>query len=351
MLNKKWLVGVILISVFVSGFLVSFIGLSVYNSISKKSLQDTNNLSANFARATAAPINNNNPQKGVYNVLLLGYGGGNHEGTLLTDSIIVIHVDTNIHKATLISVPRDLWVPGNTKINAVGVTGFQNTMPFVTNITGLPVNYYVSVDFGGFTKIINDIGGITVQVPVSFDDPFYPIIGQENNVCGLTDPQIFELKNKYQGFELERQFACRYEHLHYDGGTTANLDGTLALKFVRSRHGDSDFGRSLRQFAVLTAIGNKLITLKSLNKIDETVNTLFGMVRTDLDLGTIKSLGQVFLPAQASTDPNLYKINQIQLTTDNVLNQGFASDGEFILTPKSGNFNFSGIKNYINSNL
>ena len=330
---------VILIGIFFIGLGSSYFGLTL---LGKKGPLPTSKPS--FTSVTPAPINNHNPQQGVYNVLFLGYGGGNHEGTLLTDSVIVIHVDTNTHKATMISIPRDLWVPGNQKVNAAGITGFQNSAPVVQAVTGLPMNYYVSVDFAGFTKLVDDLGGITVNVPKTFDDPFYPIIGQENNVCGFTEAQINEFKAKYSGFELERQFTCRYEHLHYDAGS-ANLDGTAALKFVRSRHGDSDFGRSLRQFSVLQGIGNKLISLRSLNKLDATINNLYEIVRSDLDLGTIKSLIQVF------GDPNLYKINQIQLTTDNVLNEGFANDGEYILTPKAGNFNFQGVKDYINSQL
>ncbi len=329
---------IFLVGIFVVGILISYFGLSKY-------LPGSKNTTNAFLSATPKAINNNNPQKGIYNVLLLGYGGGNHDGTYLTDSIIIVHVDTNTHKANLISIPRDLWVTGNQKMNAVGVSGFQNVAPVITSVTGLPINYYVSINFSDFTKLINNLNGITVTVPKTFDDPFYPIDGEENNVCGFTEDQIFQFKNQYSGFELEKQFTCRYEHLHYDGGTSANLDGEAALKFVRSRHGDSDFGRSERQIAVLQGIANKLISLKSLNKLDQTVSTLFNMVKTDLDLGTIKSLSQVF------GDSNLYKVNQIQLTSDNVLQNGTSSGGAFILTPKAGDLNFSEVKSYINSNL
>lgn len=341
-INKKWFVPTILLSAFVSGFLISLIGFTIINFINKKSPLSSPNT---FAKVTPAPINQNNPQAGIYNALLLGYGGGNHEGTLLTDSIIVVHVDTNTKKADLISIPRDLWVNGGQKINAVGVTGFQNSMPVITNVTGLPMNYYVSTNFDQFTKLVDNLGGITVTMPNTLDDAFYPIIGQENNTCGLDDPAIFELKNKYTGFDLEKQFTCRYEHLQYKQGQVVNLDGATALKIVRSRHGDSDFARSLRQFAVLQGIGQKLISLKSLNKLDQTISTLFQMVKTDMDLGTIKSLMQVF------GDPGLYKINQIQLTSDNVLQNSTSSGGAFILTPKAGDLNFSGVKDYINSQI
>lgn len=344
---KRPIIALILFCAFLFGIFLAFIGTSISASLVKNKSLTINKPTGtpiSFTKATPAPVNNHNPQKGVYNVLLLGYGGEGHDGALLTDSMIVIHVDTNSHKAALISVPRDLWVPGNHKVNASGVDGFGNVGPVIQNITGLPINYYVSVDFGDFIKLIDNLGGITVNVPVAFDDPFYPITGQENNTCSFTNDQINEFKAKYQGFQLESQFTCRYEHLHFDKGQT-HLDGATALKFVRSRHGDSDFGRSLRQFAVLVGIENKLISLRSMNKIDETINTLFQMVKTDLDLGTIKSLTEVF------GDPNLYKIGQIQLTTDNILNQGFASDGEYILTPKSGDFNFQSVRDYISSNL
>lgn len=341
--KKRWFVGIILVSSFLTGFVLSLVGMTIFNAGNKSSITT----SKAYLKATPAPLNKNNPEKGVYNVLLLGYGGGAHEGTYLTDSIIVIHVNTNNNKATMISIPRDLWVPGNKKVNSVAAfQGFQNVGPMITNVTGLPMNYYVSVDFSNFVSLIDNLGGITVNVPQTFDDPYYPIVGQEDNTCGMNDAQIFELKNKFgqSGFELERQFTCRYEHLHFNAGQV-KIDGTTALKFVRSRHGDSDFGRSRRQFAVLEGVGQKLIALRSINKFDQTVSTLFGMVHTDLSLGTIKSLIQVF------GDPNLYKVNNIQLTTENVLMEGFASDGEYVLMPKAGDLNFTEVKTFINSNL
>jgi len=335
--KKILLAEILTLSIFLFGV---FLGIIV----SKKPTTNKPVSTVSFGNVTPAPINNNTKEEGIYNVALFGYGGVGHEGSLLTDSIIIIHVNTNTKVANMISIPRDLWVPGNEKINAAGITGFQNTMPVLTNITGLPINYYVSVNFGGFTKLIDNLGGITVNVPKTFDDPFYPILGQENNTCGFSEVQIFEFKNKFQGFELEKQFACRYEHLHFNAGVT-NLDGETALKFVRSRHGDSDFGRSLRQFAVLQGIGQKLITLRSMNKVNETVSTLFQLVKTDLDLGTIKSLLEVL------GEPNAYKVNEIQLSTDNVLTSTTSSDKQSILIPKSGNFNFSEIKSYIKSKL
>ena len=337
---KKVLLGLLFLGIFVFGFLATYLTLTFSKIFIKKAPSSPTPIP--YSQASPEPLTN---PKGVFNLLFLGYGGVGHDGSLLTDSMIIVHVDTNTGKAALISVPRDLWIPGNRKINSEGSTnGFQNVGPLIQSVTGQHIDYFVSVDFGGFTKIIDDLGGVTIQVPQTFDDPYYPITGQENNTCGFTPDQVNALKAKYSGTVLEEQFPCRFEHLHFDKGP-ATLDGTTALKFVRSRHGDSDFGRSLRQFAVLIGIENKLISDKSVGKLDDTINTLSNIVRTDLNAGTIKSLLTVF------GDPSKYTITQIQLTTTNVLIETKSSDGQDILVPKAGNFNFSGIKSYISSQL
>ncbi len=335
---SKILIGVLMVGNFALGFLITYLSLKASKVSVKTPTSDS------FAKASPKPINEANPEKGVYNILILGYGGGGHDGSALTDSIIVAHVNTNSKNVSFVSVPRDLWIPGGRKVNAeASINGFQNVGSMITSITGLPINYYVSVDFSGFVKIIDDLGGIIVQVPATFDDAFYPIKGEENNVCGKTEDEIFQLKNKYSGFDLEKQFTCRYEHLHFDQGP-ANLDGATALKFARSRHGDSDFGRSARQIAILSGIGNKLISFQMANKFNSIIDTLSQIVRTNLDAGTIKSLISVL------GDTKTYNTKAIQLTTDNVLNQSKSDNGQFILIPKAGNFDFSEIKDYIKTN-
>lgn len=337
------LIGFLLLGILALGFVIAYLSLT-YTKIYVK--PNTSPPPAPvFEKSTPAPVNQTNPEKGVYNILFLGYGGEGHDGALLTDSIIVIHIDTNKKKTAYISVPRDLWVSGNHKINGIGATsGFQNVGSTIQEVTGLPINYYVAVDFGGFVKIIDNLGGVTANNPVTFDDPFYPITGQENNTCGMTADQINQLKAKYSGYNLETQFTCRYEHLHFEKGPV-NLNGTTALKFVRSRHGDSDFGRSLRQFAVLGGIESKLISIQSAGKIGPTIDALSNIVRTDLTPGVIKSLIEIF------GDPKNYSKTQIQLTTDNMLNSGTSADGQFILIPKAGIFNFSAIKKFISDSI
>ena len=339
---KKPVISLLLSGVFILGFLATYLALTFSKVFVKKSAAITSPTPNSYSEATPASITN---PKGVFNLVFLGYGGAGHSGSYLTDSVIIVHVNTNSGSAALISVPRDLWIPGNRKLNAEAVNvGFQGVGSSIQNITGQYINYFVSVDFGGFTKIIDSLGGITVDVPKAFDDSFYPIAGEENNTCGISEEQINAFKAQFTGFNLEKQFTCRYERLHFDKGP-ANLKGTTAIKFVRSRHGDSDFGRSQRQFAVLMGIENKLISVKSLGKLDEIINILLGIVKTDLTAGTIKTLLELF------GDPGKYQIKQIQLTTENVLSEGKSSDGQYILIPKAGNLNFSEVKSYINANL
>ena len=338
------LITILLIGIFCLGFYISYLGLKLSKVFDNNNPKEPPVYQA-YNEATPQPINSVNPEKGIYNILFLGHGGTGHSGGGLTDSIIVAHIDTNTKKSTLITIPRDLWVPGNHKINYSAVqSGMNNMGGIIQNVTGLPINYYVAIDFGNFVKMIDSLGGIEVDVPTTFTDNFYPISGKENDTCGFTETEIFELKNKYSGYSLETQFKCRYETISYQKGI-AKLDGTSGLKFVRSRHGDSDFGRSLRQTAVLEGVKNKLLSFESLGKLEGIIDSVSKIVKTDLSIGTIKTL------VQTVTEKDKYEVNKIQLTTDNVLVASKSNDGQFILIPKSGNLNFSEIKSYIEKNL
>lgn len=345
MTRQNIILGVVLIVVFIIGFTSTYFTLKISNIFVKTPTPTPQATTSTQTPINFAPAPEITKEKGVYNTVLLGYGGAGHDGSLLTDSIIVVHINTNNKTAALISIPRDLWVTGNHKINAeASINGFQNEGGVIKNVTGLPTDYFVSVDFGGFVKLIDNLGGISVNVPKTFDDPLYPITGLENETCGKSADEIAQLKTKYSDYQLEIQFTCRYEHLHFDKGST-NLDGATALKFVRSRHGDSDFGRSERQFAVLKGILAKLISLHSFDKTNSTIDTLSKIVRTNLNVAGIRSLLEVI------GNTRDYKITDIHLNLDNVLNESKSAQGAYILVPKAGVFDFSQIKGFINANI
>lgn len=291
---------------------------------------------------------NTNPAKAPSdrtNVLLLGYGGAGHEGSMLMDSIILVSVSTKTKKAALISIPRDLWFIDH-KINegyvkgGSSTTGWNEIKNVITSVTGLPINDYVAVDFGGFVKEIDTLGGVDVNVPSTYDDFFYPIAGEENNTCGKSAAEIDAFKAKYSGFDLEKQFECRYEHIRFDKGLV-HMDGTLALKYTRSRHGDNDFGRSDRQFAVLNAVKDKAISLDVVPKGGTLLSNLVAMVNTNLDVAGVKALYNLL------GNPKDYQIVSIHLTDGNVLVDSTGPAGAFILIPKEGGGKWNAIQNYI----
>lgn len=338
--SDKRLLALFFVVIFILGFGLTYLVLKLTDS--SKNLISKEKPNA-YINATPEPIDDSD--KGIFNIVFFGYGGANHDGGGLTDSIIIAHIDTNTKKYSLVSIPRDMWVSGGRKINSeASVNGYQGASAAIGGITGLPINNYIAVDFSNYLKIIDNLGGVEVEVPASFTDSFYPIPGLENETCGLTENEINTLKAQYSGFELEKHFVCRYETISYQKGR-ASLDGTAALKFVRSRHGDSDFGRSARQFAVLTAIKNKLLNLQSLSKLDSTIGLLFDSVKTDLTLGKIKTLIEVF------GDGSVYTSSEIHLTTENVLTEGKSGAGAYVLYPKAGTNNYSEIKNFISNSI
>jgi anionic cell wall polymer biosynthesis LytR-Cps2A-Psr (LCP) family protein len=325
----------IALGVFLIGFGASYLTLTIAGT--SKSKEQTPTPFTEEPQASFEPID----IKESYNVVLLGSGGEGHSGGTLTDSIIVVSVDPKNKKASLVSIPRDLWVPGNHKINAeVHINGVGGLKGALQGITGLEVENHVSIDFNSLIALIDELGGVEVDIPRTFDDYFYPIKGKENETCGLSPEEIASAHQKYSGFELEKQFTCRWEHVHFDKGISA-VSGEEALKLARSRHGDSDFGRSSRQFAILKGILGKLVSSGSFEKIDETYKTLTKLIDADIDLKTVRDLARLF------GNPSDYKINEVHLSTQNVLNEGKSSDGQYILVPKAGNFNFTAVKSFI----
>jgi len=305
------------------------------------------------------------------NILLLGMGGEGHSGGMLSDSITLVNIKPEVKKVNVISIPRDLWVPIPTdwdktslnKINAAYAIGIDSSVKYpnkkpeyrgslgggnlskqvVGNVTGIKSKYFIAVNFAKFTEIIDLLGGIEVNVEKPFDDYFYPVKGLENETCGISPEKIAEFHQKYSGFDLEKQFTCRYEHLHFEKGKI-NMDGTTALKFVRSRHSEQnggDFARSERQHEVLNAIKEKILSKNILSSGNKVLEKLFASVTTDIDIKILKDV--------LSSVGNIqeYKINHIYINEENVLVSSKSSNGQYILQPKGGQGNFQEIIKYI----
>lgn len=364
-------------TIFVLGF-GAFIGARLVSFAGSVSTASNNSIANNIAAALSPVIpglrtldNSSIAQAqrngSRVNILLLGYGGAGHDGSLLTDTIMVLSIDFKNNTATYIPVPRDLWVNIPThgydgpymKINAAyaigedqknypdklpqftGINGGGDTAEYeVSQVLGIPINYYASVDFYAFQKIVDILGGVDVNVQNSFTDYSYPN-GDQNVNAGYCDAQ---------NVSADLLTACRFTVVHFDKGLQ-HMDGATALEFARSRHGNngegSDFARSKRQELLLGAIEQKALSVGALSKSLSLLNALQGHVLTDLSLADIADLsnylksGAISQPGHISlTDPN-----------ENLLVSSWSSDGQWILVPQAGQNDFSAIRSYINQNL
>ncbi len=193
------------------------------------------------------------------------------------------------------------------------------------NIVGIPIHYGLRVDFRGFVKAIDILGGLDVEVDRSFDDFNYPIEGKEDNLCGFTEQEKDFSAEEAKNLNIEpgkakvlvgpdgrlatdsaqedqgaKYFSCRYEHISFNKGLV-HLDGETALKFVRSRHGTigegSDFARAKRQQKVLEAAKAKLLSFETLTnpeKIRELTATFGRSIDTDISVKDVVEFYKLF---------------------------------------------------------
>jgi LCP family protein required for cell wall assembly len=362
--SKKIFLGILLLGLFFITAGISYF-FFLYSKIYVKP-------SAKTPLVTTTPTPTPDPMA-PKNILILGYGGAGHDGGSLTDTIIVAHVIPKEKYVILISIPRDIWIPISMKngpeyfkLNhafavALDTKRFPNKLPqyegisgagllakeSVSLVTGLPIDYFVSLNFDGFRNIVNILNGVNVNVPYSFKDEYYPIKGLEEETCGKTDEEMKLLHATLSGQLLESEFKCRFETLEFKKGLL-EMDAETALKFVRSRHSDingGDFGRSIRQQAFITGVKNKLLSFGSITKIIPVINSLAKNVQTDIDVKTAISL------MVENYDFSDISIKSISLDTDNVLIDKISEDNQYILVPKEGDENWESIKKYLNSEI
>lgn len=308
------------------------------------------------------------------NILLLGYGGGNHDGAYLTDSIITVHIDPKTEKIFLISIPRDIWVKIPTKgadgiyskINAAyqiglddmnypdkqkdftGAAGGAKLAEYtVSQITGLPIDFFIGIDFSGFTKSIDALEGVDIIVDKTFDDYEYPIEGKQIDACGRNDEEIASLSAQLASpsatvTQLDA-FPCRYERLHFDAGRQ-HMDGATVLKYVRSRHSlqdGTDFGRAQRQRNLLVAVKQKIFSVGFIPQVLPFMTSLGDDLRTDLTLDDVRVL------LQNASALNKYRIISLALTGENFLQDAVSSDGQIILESKDGRDNWTNVHRWL----
>jgi LCP family protein required for cell wall assembly len=244
------------------------------------------------------------------NIMILG-SDQKYKGSIgRTDSIILLTINTEEGTVNVTSFPRDLYIyiPRWTdqRINTAFAHGgfplFQDTM---LHNFGFKPDYYLLVNLWTFEYIINDLGGIYVEVPRTVCDDKW---GE-----GLT-------------------------HCVYPG--RQHFYGKEALWFVRSRITTNDFDRNYRQQLVLNGILDRLISLESLTRFPQLYDTYVRNVTTNLDLATLISLSPT---AAKLTDKS--RINQYFIT-ESMITDWVAPSGAQVLLP-----NFNIIRNMLDKAL
>ncbi len=231
---------------------------------------------------------------GVTNILLLGSDDPLSHGVGNTDTIIIASINRETKTASMVSLPRDLWVyiPGRTlhRINtAMPLGGVQLLKDTILYNFGVPIHYYARIDFEGFQSVVDAVGGVDIPVSCSFED--FRLISDD------LDPLVEE------NWELYR----------IDPGIR-HMDGSTALWYVRSREAiEADWGRSKRQQQVLRALFHKGLDFDLIPQIPELFSTYRDTVETDLDIGRILQLASVAPAVRENDIQQLYIVgNQLQ---------------------------------------
>jgi len=267
-------------------------------------------------------------EEGRINILLLGIAGKGKAGTNLTDTIMIASLDTKNNRVALLSIPRDFYaqIPGDRlqmKINSIYQYGLNKydkdsdrsvkiLEAVISDMTSLSIDYYAIMNFEGFEKAIDAIGGINVMNERDIYDPRYP--GSNYS---------------YETFKLEKGFQ--------------HLSGATALKYARERHDDpeGDFGRAKRQQQVMQTTKNKIFstgTLFNFIAMNKLLDTLGDNVTTNISTEEMES----FFELSKKLDTN--NINNVVVDAWNqdsllkVSHVFFGNVRAFVLIPRIGNF-------------
>lgn len=292
------------------------------------------------------PAKLNGEGDGRVNILLLGKGGPGHEAPDLTDTLLLVSIDPVQNEAALVSVPRDMYVEDeggySMKINAIYSTakqarlangndtdsdlqaaedaGLKAVKNSVSEVLGVPVHYYLIVDFTAFEDAINTVGGITVNVK----EPLY-----DSSVAWLLGGNPLVAGEGLQTF-----------------------DGKRALLYARSRKGSArgDFDRTERQREIIVALQNKVMSLGTFSNpftVADLLSNFGDRVQTDLEgpdeIKRLYEIGQ-----KIGSD----KIASVGLADPpNVLVGTDSIGGLSVVVPTAGLYQYEEIHKYIRNNL
>ena len=246
-----------------------------------------------------------------FTVLLLGSDDDSKfpPDRLNTQSMILLRVDPTTKQATMLSIPRDLWVPipdqGFGKIStAYNLGGPQGAMDAVQTNFKVHIDDYVWIGLNGLVKVIDKLGGVNLQVTNPVMDDYYPA-----DLNSAADPYGY------------------YRVAVLPGAT--HMDGVHALQYVRSRHGDlrGDFARSERQQQLLLAIKAQAAHL-NIADLPALAGAFNGEIKTSISLERLRALLAV---ANDFDSSNVHRIVLVPPYTS----EGFAA-GQDVVFPDWG---------------
>ena len=232
------------------------------------------------------------PQK-TTNILLLGNDTpvGNESRT---DTIMIVAINRDGPTASIISLPRDLYVyiPGSimNRINTAVARGDEKDYPgggvalleqTILYNFGIPIHYYARVDFAAFEEIVDAMGGVDIAAS-----------------CRLQDWRLKSPKLDINDEDNWEQFALE-PGIHH-------MDGDMALWYARSRLTTSDFDRGRRQQQILRAMFNQGLDLNLLPQVPTLWNTYKEQVETDIDIGLVLQLAALAPQIRENGIQNLY---------------------------------------------
>lgn len=242
--KKRWLT--------ILGFAVAIllIGIIIYGiNIYKATKNAANKMYTADSNHASSLIKNKKP----ISILLLGVDTG-ADGRVdqgNSDTMIVVTLNPKKKTTTMVSIPRDLLAKmvglkqtNLQKINAAyNINGSKMAKNTVSDLLNIPINYYATVNMGALEKIVNAVGGVTINSNFNI---------QSGNV------KITKGKN--------------------------HLNGKAALAYTRMRYQDpeGDYGRQKRQQQVITAIIHKLVSINSLTHYQQILNSVSSSIKTDL---------------------------------------------------------------------
>lgn len=254
--------------------LLGGVGAFGYNIYSKMK-----QASSKMYQALDQPARNIEMRKDPFTVLLVGVENQYHDEEGRSDVVMLLTVNPKTNKVYLLSIPRDtrVYIPSEGRKDKITHSyshgGIQSTIAAVNELIDVPIDYYVTTDFDGFQKIVDSLGGVTVDVPFTFK-------------AQLTGSL------KWHTFHKGKQ----------------ELNGNEALAYVRMRKSDprGDFGRNERQKQVIRAIIDKSTSITSLPKLDDIIADLGDHVRTNIPPADLLSFIYVYQKMKNADVENLH---------------------------------------------